>query len=185
MILEIVKYGEPVLRQKGKPVAEITEEVRTLAGHMIETMREANGVGLAAQQVGVPLLLTVLEVEETDDRPSTMTVDGKREDLAAWMPMVLLNPVLELGAEKVEGTEGCLSFPEITAEIERAEWVKAKGRLLDGREIEFEATGLLARALQHETDHLNGVLFIDRMKSATKIALAGKLKRLQREAKAS
>lgn len=183
MILEIVKYGEPVLRQKGKPVGEITEEVRALAENMIETMREANGVGLAAQQVGVPLLLTVLEVEETDERPSTMTVDGKTADLAAWMPMVLVNPVLELGAEKVEGTEGCLSFPEITAEIERAAWVKAKGRLLDGREIEFEATGLLARALQHETDHLNGILFIDRMKSATKTVLAGKLKRLQREAK--
>jgi len=99
------------------------------------------------------------------------------------MPMVLLNPVLELGEDKVDATEGCLSFPEITAEIERAQWVRAKGKLLDGREIEFEATGLLARALQHETDHLNGILFIDRMRSATKTALAGKLKRLQREAK--
>jgi peptide deformylase len=183
MILEIAKYGEPVLRQKGRPVAEINEEVRALAQDMIETMRAANGVGLAAQQVGVPLQLTVLEVEETDERPSTMTVDGEKADLKAWMPMVIVNPVLELGAEKVEGTEGCLSFPEITAEIERAAWVKAKGQLLDGREIEFEATGLLARALQHETDHLNGILFIDRMKSATKTVLAGKLKRLQREAK--
>jgi peptide deformylase len=184
MILEIVKYGEPVLRQKGKPVGKITDELRELAEDMIETMREANGVGLAAQQVGVALQMTVLEVEELEDRPSTMTIDGKTEELAAWMPMVLLNPVLELGTEKVEGTEGCLSFPEITAEIERAAWVKAKGRLLDGREIEFEATGLLARALQHEADHLNGILFIDRMKSATKSALAGKLKRLQREGKA-
>jgi len=181
MILEIVKYGVPVLRQKGKAVGEITEEILALAENMIETMREANGVGLAAQQVGVPLLLTVLEVEQSEDRPSTMTIEGKPADLAEWMPMVLVNPVLELGAEKVEGTEGCLSFPEITAEIERAGWVKAKGRLLDGREIEFEATGLLARALQHETDHLNGILFIDRMKSATKTVLAGKLKRLQRE----
>jgi peptide deformylase len=181
MILEIVKYGHPVLRQKGKPVAAITDEVRALAEDMIETMREANGVGLAAQQVGVPLQLTVLEVEETEDRPSTMTMEGKPVDLAAWMPMVLLNPAVELGPEKADGSEGCLSFPEITAEIERAAWVKAKGRLLDGREIEFEATGLLARALQHETDHLNGILFIDRMKSATKTALKGKLKRLQRE----
>jgi peptide deformylase len=184
MILEIVKYGEAVLRRKGKPVGKITDELRELAEDMIETMREANGVGLAAQQVGVALQMTVLEVEELEDRPSTMTIDGKKEELAAWMPMVLLNPVLELGTEKVEGTEGCLSFPEITAEIERAAWVKAKGRLLDGREIEFEATGLLARALQHEADHLNGILFIDRMKSATKTALAGKLKRLQREGKA-
>lgn len=181
MTLEIVKYGDPVLRQKGKPVEGITEEVRALAGNMIETMRVANGVGLAAQQVGIPLQLTVLEVEEDEDRPSTMIVDGKLVDLAAWMPMVLLNPILELGAEKADGSEGCLSFPEITADIERAVSVKAKGRLLDGRDIEFQATGLLARALQHETDHLNGILFIDRMKSATRTVLAGRLKRLQRE----
>jgi peptide deformylase len=184
MILEIVKYGDAVLRQKGKPVGEITEEVRALAEDMIETMRAANGVGLAAQQVGIAQQLTVLEVEATEERPSTMTIDGKEVDMAQWMPMVLLNPVLELGKEKESGNEGCLSFPEITAEIERSHWVKAKGRLLDGREIEFEATGLLARALQHETDHLNGILFIDRMRSATKTALAGKLKRLQREVKA-
>jgi peptide deformylase len=184
MTLEIVKYGDPVLRQKGKAVGGITEEVRQLAENMIETMRAANGVGLAAQQVGVPMQLTVLEVEVTEDRPSTMTIDGKEVDLAVWMPMVLIDPVLELGKEKEDGTEGCLSFPEITAEIERSHWVRAKGRLLDGRRIEFEATGLLARALQHETDHLNGILFIDRMRSATKIALKGKLKRLQREAQA-
>jgi len=181
MTLEIVKYGDPVLRQKGKPVPEITDEVRALAENMIETMREANGVGLAAQQIGLPVQLTVLDVEPTEERPSSMTVDGKPADIAEWMPMVLLNPVIELGAEKAEATEGCLSFPEITAEIERAVSVKAKGRLLDGREIEFEATGLLARALQHETDHLNGILFIDRMKSATRTVLAGRLKRLQRE----
>jgi peptide deformylase len=183
MIREIVKYGEPVLRQKGRQVGEITDELRTLADDMIETMREANGVGLAAQQVGVALQLTVLEIEPTEERPSTMKIDGQEADLAQWMPMVLVNPVLELGTEEVEGNEGCLSFPEITADIRRAASVKAKGRLLDGREIEFEATGLLARALQHETDHLNGILFIDRMKSATKSALAGKLKRLQKEAK--
>ena len=181
MILEIVKYGDPVLRQKGKPVEEVTEEVRTLADDMIETMREANGVGLAAQQVGVPLLLTVLEVEATEERPSTMKINGEETGLEDWMPMVLLNPVLELGEEKVEGSEGCLSFPDITADIERSESVKATATLLDGRKIEIEATGLLARALQHETDHLNGILFIDRMKSATRTTLAGKLKRLQRE----
>jgi peptide deformylase len=181
MILEIVKYGDPVLRQKGKSAGEITDELRALSQDMIETMREANGVGLAAQQVGIPVQLTVVEVEDTEDRPSTMTIDDKEVKLADYMPLVLLDPVLELGKEKEEGTEGCLSFPEITAEIERSHWVKAKGRLLDGHEIVFEATGLLARALQHETDHLNGILFIDRMKSATKIALKGKLKRHQRE----
>ena len=183
MILEIVKYPDPVLRQKGKAVGEITEEVRKLAEDMIETMREANGVGLAAQQIGVAAQLTVLEVEDSEDRPSTMSIDGKQVDLAEWMPMVLLDPVLELGKEKEDGNEGCLSFPDITAEIERAYTVKARGRLIDGREIEFEATGLLARALQHETDHLNGILFIDRMKTATKTSVAGKLKRMQREGK--
>ena len=183
MILEIVKYGDSALRQKGKRVPEITDEIRELAADMIETMREANGVGLAAQQVGIPMQLTVLDVGVTEERPSTMTVDGKEVDLTEWMPMVLMNPTLELGPEKIENSEGCLSFPEITAEIERSASVKAKGQLLDGRQIEFEATGLLARALQHETDHLNGILFIDRMKSATRTALAGKLKRLQREGK--
>jgi len=183
MTLEIVKYGNPVLRQKGKPVDEITEEVRALAADMIETMREANGVGLAAQQIGEALQLTVIEVEDDEDRPSTMSIDGKPVDLAEWMPIVLLNPVLDLGPEKEEGNEGCLSFPDITAQIERSASVKATARLLDGSEIRFEATGLLARALQHETDHLNGILFIDRMKSVTKTALAGKLKRLQRETK--
>jgi peptide deformylase len=181
MILDIVKYGDPVLRQKGKPVADITDEVRELAEDMIETMRSANGVGLAAQQIGLPMQITVLEVEDDEDRPSTMTIDGKPIDLATVMPMVLLNPVLELGEEREEGTEGCLSFPDITATILRSVGVKARGRLLDGKEIKFEATGLLARALQHETDHLNGILFIDRMKSATRTVLTGKLKRLQRE----
>jgi peptide deformylase len=183
MILEIVQYGDPVLRQKGKQVGEVTDDIRQLAEDMIETMREANGVGLAAQQIGVPMMLTVLEVEVTEERPSTMKIDGKEVDIAEWMPMTILNPVLALGEEKVEASEGCLSFPEITGEIVRSEWVRAKGKLLDGTEIDFEATGLLARALQHETDHLNGILFIDRMKSATRTALGGKLKRLQREGK--
>jgi peptide deformylase len=164
-------------------VGKVTDEIRELAEAMIETMREANGVGLAAQQVGVPMQLTVLEVEQTEDRPSTMSIGGKPVNLEEYMPMVLLDPVLELGKEKEEGTEGCLSFPDITGEIERSESVRAKARTLDGETIEFEATGLLARALQHETDHLHGILFIDRMKSAKKTAIAGRLKRMQREAK--
>ena len=181
MILDIVKYGDPVLRQKGRPVAQITDELRSLAADMIETMHEANGVGLAAQQVGVPIQFTVLEVSDSDDRPSTMSVDGKPAILADWMPLVIMNPVLELSRDKETGSEGCLSFPEITADIERSSSVKAKALLLDGRQIQFEATGLLARALQHEADHLNGILFIDRMNSATKTAIKSKLKRLQRE----
>ena len=178
--MEIVKYGNPVLRTKGRRIDEITEEIRTLADAMIETMREAHGVGLAAQQVGSALQLAIVDVGGVDDRPSVMLVDGKEVELADWMPMVLINPILELGREKEFGTEGCLSFPEILGEISRSVVLKAKARLIDGRDIEFEARGFLARAIQHEVDHLNGILFIDRMTSVAKASLAGKLKRLQR-----
>ena len=183
MILEIVKYPDPVLRAKGAPISEINEEIRELADGMIETMHAANGVGLAAQQVGKTIQLTVIDVADVEDRPSTMTIDGENVDLREWMPLVLINPQLELDKARVSGVEGCLSFPEITGEIERSVFVKARARLLDGRDLEFEATGLLARALQHEVDHLNGVLFIDRMNSAAKVGLAGKLKRMQKESR--
>lgn len=181
MILDIVKYGDPVLRVKGKLVRKIDAEIRQLAADMLQTMRAANGVGLAAQQVGVPIQLAVIDVRNIEDRPSAMFVGGELVKLEAHMPLVLLNPQLTLSKEKELGNEGCLSFPELTAEIVRSIGVRAKGQLLDGSAIEFEAAGLLARALQHEVDHLHGVLFIDRMNSAAKATLAGKLKRLQRE----
>jgi len=181
MVLEIVKYGDPVLRRKGTPVVSVNDELRQLAADMLETMEAANGVGLAAQQVGVAIQLTVIDVRDVEDRPSTMEIHGEPVDLAEHMPLILLNPELEFGEEKELGTEGCLSFPEINADIARAYEVKARATTLDGEPLEFTATGLLARALQHECDHLQGVLFIDRMNSATKTALGGKLKRLQRE----
>lgn len=184
MIREIVKYGDPVLRAKGATVGQITDEIRQLADDMLETMREANGVGLAAQQVGAALQLAIVDVAGIDDRPSTMSIDGKECVLEEWMPLIFVNPKLALGKEKEIGTEGCLSFPEITEDIQRSAVVQAQVQLLDGREVAFEATGLLARALQHEVDHLNGVLFIDRMNSATKASLAGRLKRMQREYRA-
>lgn len=180
MILEIVKYGDPVLRAKGAPIKEITDEIRELAEEMIETMREANGVGLAAQQVGVPLQIAIVDVAGVDDRPSTMKIDGKEVDLEQYMPLVLINPRLELSKQTEIGVEGCLSFPDITGDIVRASTVKATVQLLSGETLEFEATGLLARALQHEVDHLNGVLFIDRMNSAAKASLASRLKRMGR-----
>ncbi|MGV3533690.1 MAG: peptide deformylase [Chthoniobacteraceae bacterium] len=181
MILEIVKYGHPVLRAKGARVEEVDEKIKTLAADMLETMRDANGVGLAAQQVGVPVQVTVVDVSDMEDRPSAMFIDGKQVKLEDHMPLTLLNPELTLTKDKEMGTEGCLSFPDLSAEISRASGVRCKARLLDGKDIEFEASGLLARALQHEVDHLHGVLFIDRMNSATKASLAGRLKRLQRE----
>ena len=110
-----------------------------------------------------------------------MKLNGKEVDPNASMPLVLLNPELTLGDETVSGTEGCLSFPEINAEIDRAERVIARAETLEGKRIEIEASGLLARAIQHEVDHLNGILFIDRMSSAAKASLASKLKRLQKE----
>jgi len=183
MILEIVKYGDPVLRAKGREVREIDDDVKQLAADMIETMHAANGVGLAAQQVGHPVQLTVIDVADAEDRPSAMFIDDEPVDLEKHMPIVLLNPQLELSREKEAGTEGCLSFPEMSAEITRAAGVRCKAQLLDGSTIEFEAAGLLARALQHEVDHLHGVLFIDRMSSAARAGLAGRLKRLQKETK--
>jgi len=181
MVLEIVKYGHPALRQKGAPVTKVDAKVRKLAEDMLETMEDANGVGLAAQQVGVPIQLAVIDVAGVEDRPSTLSIDGKQVNVDEHMPLILLNPELELGSEREEGTEGCLSFPEITAEIPRSCHVKVRATDLDGRKLNFEATGLLSRALQHEIDHLNGILFIDRMNSATRTALASKLKRMQKE----
>jgi peptide deformylase len=181
MIHPIVKFGDPVLRAKGALIKDVTPEIKQLADDMLETMRAAHGVGLAAQQIGKPLQLTVIDVANIDDRPSAMYIDGQEVPLEPHMPMVLLNPVLKLSKERDTASEGCLSFPEITADIVRASGVHCHAKLLDGTELEFEAAGLLARALQHEVDHLNGVLFIDRMNSATKAGIAGKLKRMQRE----
>jgi peptide deformylase len=183
MVLEIVKYGNPVLRAKGAAVGAVDEKVRKLAADMIETMNAANGVGLAAQQIGVPVQVAVIDVTDVKDRPSEMFINGKKVDVEAFMPMVLLNPVLDLSKETEEGVEGCLSFPELSADIVRAERVKVKARTLEGTTLEFEATGLLARALQHEVDHLHGILFIDRMSAASRAAMSGKLKRLQRDAR--
>jgi len=177
----ILKYGNPVLRAKGKRVAKVDEHIRELASDMLETMHAANGIGLAAQQVGEALQLTVLDVSEVEDRPSTLKLNGALMDPRVAMPLVLLNPELEPDGEIVSGTEGCLSFPEINAEIERPEAVVVKAETLEGDEIKIEASGLLARALQHEIDHLNGILFIDRMSSASKASLSSRLKRLQKE----
>lgn len=178
MIREIVIYGDPVLRTKGKRIRKADEKIRRLAADMLETLHEANGVGLAAQQVGEALQLTVIDVSEAENRPSKMWIDGKEVDPKEHMPLTLLNPELELSRETETGPEGCLSFPEISGDIVRAVHVKVRAEGLDGEPIEFEAEGLLSRAAQHEVDHLNGVLFIDRMNSAAKASLGGKLKKL-------
>ena len=181
MKLPILKYGDARLRAKGKRIEEIDETIRELASDMLETMRAANGVGLAAQQVGEALQLTVIDVSQTAERPSTMALNGKEVIPNEHMPLVLLNLEIEIGPEKEIAPEGCLSFPEISGDIERSVWTRVRGQTLSGDLIEVEATGLLARALQHEVDHLNGILFIDRMSSVAKAALGSRLKRLRKE----
>ncbi len=181
MILPILQYGDPILRAKGKRIEKINDHIRDLIANMIETMHAANGVGLAAQQIGEALQLTVLDVSQVEDRPSTLKLNGKDADPATSMPLVLINPEIEMGGATEAGTEGCLSFPEITGEIERAKSILARAQTLEAGRIEIEASGLLARAIQHEVDHLNGILFIDRMNSAAKAALSSRLKQMQKQ----
>jgi peptide deformylase len=185
MILEIVKYGHPILRQKGAAIEKITPEIKKLIADMFETMRERHGVGLAAQQIGRALQLTVIDVREVGpERPSTLELKGNAADVADIMPLVLINPVITPVGEPATGGEGCLSFPEIFAEITRPESVDVKALNEKGKVIEFRAGGLLARAVQHETDHLNGILFIDRMERKKKEEFRDELDALQAATKA-
>ena len=183
MILPILQYGDPILRAKGKRIEEIDDRIRELIANMIETMRAAHGVGLAGQQIGEALKLTVLDISAVEDRPSTLKLDGREIDPKTAMPLVLINPEIELRGETEVGIEGCLSFPEITGDIERAQSVTVRAQTLEGAVIQIEASGFLARAIQHEGDHLNGILFIDRMRSAAKAALSSRLRRFQKETK--
>jgi len=184
MILPILQYGDPILRAKGKRIEKIDDRIRELAANMIETMHAAHGIGLAAQQIGEALQLTVLDISAIEDRPSTLKLDGKdTTDPKTVMPLVLINPEIELRGETEVGLEGCLSFPEITGDIERAQSVTVRAQTLEGDAIQVEASGFLARAIQHEGDHLNGILFIDRMNSAAKAALSSHLRRMQKEAR--
>lgn len=184
MILEIVKYGNPVLRQKGAKIESITPEIKKLIADMFETMEANHGVGLAAQQIGRALQLTVIDVRAAQkERPSTLELDGKPADISEIMPLTLINPLVTPVAEKAEGSEGCLSFPEIFGEINRPESVDVTALNEKGKPISFRCGGLLARAVQHETDHLNGILFIDRMDKKVKAEIQPELDELQAETK--
>jgi len=184
MILEVVKYGHPALRQKGARVESVTPAVKKLVADMLETMYAFKGVGLAAQQVGQALQLTVLDVRGVTDRPSTLELNGKPVELPDFMPLVLINPELKPAGDAGAGIEGCLSFPEIFAEIQRRESVDVKAMNEKGKTVEFRCGGLLARAIQHEADHLHGILFIDRMDKKTKDELRPQLDELQAATKA-
>jgi peptide deformylase len=184
MILEVVKYGHPVLRQRGARIEKVTLEIKKLVADMFETMHTNHGIGLAAQQVGKALQLTVIDVREVKDRPSWLELDGQPAPVYEFMPLVLINPEIKPGGEPVSGGEGCLSFPEIYAEITRPESVDVKALNEKGKLVEFRCGGLLARVVQHEVDHLSGILFIDRMSRKTKEELRPELDELQAKTKA-
>lgn len=163
-MLAIRLYGDPVLREKSKPVGEITDDVRDLAREMLVAMYAKDGVGLAAPQVGVLKRLIVVDPEPKE---------GTRS------PMVLIDPVILERQGEAVAEEGCLSLPEIFGEVSRAETVRVSMRDLDGQEQTFTAEGWLARVIQHEVDHLDGVLFIDHMSRMQRQVLRGPLKKLR------
>ena len=178
MAFEIVNYGHPVLREVGKRVEDFSDDVRDFAAEMLETMYAAQGVGLAAQQVARAIQLCVVDV------PTELDLDEETEapmnpDVA--MPLVLVNPTLSDASGKASGIEGCLSFPEIQLTVERQTELVVTYQSLDGESHTMTVRGFLARAIQHEVDHLNGKLFIDRVPEIRKIGVSGKIKRLRKE----
>lgn len=177
MVLEIVQYGHPSLRTKGRRITTVDAKLRALIEDMIETMHDADGVGLAAQQIGRPLQLCVLDVRDVPDRPSRLWIDGKEIDPEDFMPVILINPEVELLGAAETGVEGCLSFPGLTADVTRPERVRVRALNENNEPISFEAEGLLARAVQHEVDHLNGILFIDRLSPSEKKRLEPSLRK--------
>jgi peptide deformylase len=158
-VLKVRKYGDPTLRRSAAPVGEVTPEIRAIISDMTETMYDEVGIGLAAPQVGISLRLIVIADE-----------DGR--DVQA-----LLNPaIVERGGE-VTGEEGCLSIPGVFAPVARAAWVKVEARSVAGRPLTIDARGLRARVLQHEIDHLDGVLFIDRVDPVMRDRIKRKIKK--------
>ena len=147
-ILHICTYPEEILRQRAEPITEIDQEVVKLVDHMAETMYSAPGIGLAATQVGVAKQLLVADIAPR--RPESELI-------------VLINPEIVAAEGEVIFEEGCLSVPDYQAEVKRHEKITVRGLNLKGEEVEIEAEGLLAVVLQHEIDHLNGMLFIDRL----------------------
>lgn len=173
MNYKIHTYGSDILRKKSDRVKKVTEEIRKLARDMLTTMYASNGVGLAAEQIGRSECICVIDVSPP---PGEDGLPGTKVP----MPLVLVNPeITRAEGESVE-KEGCLSFPDIFVPVARPAEITVRYMDLDNRTCEVEADGLLARAIQHEMDHLNGVLLYDHMSAVQKIALAGKLRRLKK-----
>jgi peptide deformylase len=170
-VLEILKYPDPRLRQVAKAVEQVTEETRRIAESMAETMYAANGCGLAAPQVGIDARIFVIDVASEEETSELL---------------VFINPEIVSTDGVQTWEEGCLSFPGATEEIRRAERVKVKALDQFGKPFELEATGLLAIALQHENDHLNGVLMIDKLNALRRRLVSRKVTRqLQEDASQS
>lgn len=178
MIHDIVTYGEDSLRTKGVPVTEITEDIRALVRDMLESMQAARGVGLAASQIGRKEAICVIDVPADAERPGCVEFNTLIE-----MPMILINPEITATSGKQRDEEGCLSFPEIAVHLTRALEVSVAYTDLGGIRQTLTARGLLARAIQHECDHLDGVLLVDRMSTLQRAAIAGKLRRLRSQAR--
>ena len=168
-LLKIVNCMDSVLRKKCLTVENIDENLMTLSDDMIETMYSASGLGLAANQVGVPSNFFVIDVG----------VEKEKRD-----PVTIINPVITTSEEEILGEEGCLSIPEVFAEVKRSQHVEVKGYDLKGNELRYEAEGYLARAFQHEIDHLNGVLFWDNLSKVKRDILQRKFKKKLKEIEA-
>lgn len=181
MLLPIVQYGDPILRKQCKPAGETDAALIELVENMLETMAGANGVGLAAPQIGEDVQLAVIDVSHDPECVSYLKVNGQDAEIADIMPLVFVNPTLEYGQEKETEYEGCLSIKGIRTEVRRPAEVKATLPQLDGTTLVIETDGLLARALQHEIDHLNGILFVDRLSAVGKVSVKNRLKRLLSE----
>ena len=158
-VLKVRKYGDPALRKSAIPVGEVTSQIRAVIADMTETMYDEVGIGLAAPQVGISLRLIVISDEE-----------GRGVQ-------ALLNPAIVDRGGEVTGEEGCLSVPGVFAPVTRAAWVKVEARSVDGNPLTLNARGLRARVLQHEIDHLDGVLFIDRVDPMLRDRIKRKIKK--------
>ncbi len=184
MILPMTFYGNPVLRTKGEPVSDFGETLEKLAEDMVETMRGENGIGLAAPQVGLSKQFFVIDLRPAkgEAQEFELILDGKRVPVELAMPMAFANAKIELlNGDDFVCREGCLSFPGIRGEVVRREHVRVKFQDARGNAHELECTGMLARCVQHENDHCQGIVFTDRMTLRDRLRNATKLKILKRD----
>lgn len=185
MPLELCYYGDPRLRKNCASIATITNEIRELAEGMIQVMRRHEGIGLAAPQVGYNIELVVVEIPVDDPRNGRTGFSSPGEAaLISKMPLILINPrVTPDPVALTESSEGCLSIPKISGKVVRPQFVHVEAQLLNGHRISYRCGGLLSRCLQHEFDHLRGVLFIDRLSEAESRRLAPALEELRKQRK--